>query len=356
MNQEKLLHIAQNPGGISSQDARELEDLTRKFPYFTIPFVLLTRYYSDQNDYRFEETLHKTALRVTDRAWLYTYVHEKRAEEIEVESTTNQEVESNDPVETSTLNVVDAPLVDGESNPIPPEASETAQIELSEETVMAEMFDHSTSWFEPDVTNLADVTESEVFEEIDSFDAKNTLPDQKESFETIPEMKDVSEILFEPDVEKEVPLVKPEVSKTPFSFSGASVYNIEDYYSNVSQNTGDENDFFSWLSNPSSRNEPEQDKETKQPDSKKSEIIERFIKNKPSVSRPKSEFFNPHDAAKKSVELPDMLVTETLANVYMGQENYAGALRIYEKLLLKNPQKRPYFAALIEKIKKEHNL
>lgn len=356
MNQEKLLHIAQNPGGITSQDARELEDLTRKFPYFTIPFVLLTRYYSDQNDYRFEETLHKTALRVTDRAWLYNYVHEKSTDETEVESKATQEVESADSVETSSINTVDAPIVEEENQTETVENSETVKSELSEELVLAEMFDHSTSWFEPDVTITDNDTETEVFDEIDSFDSVNKVLNQEEPVDPIPELKDVSELLFEPDLEKEAPIEKREVSKSPISFSGASVYNIEDYYSNVSQETGDENDFFSWLSNPSSRIEPESEKESQQPDSKKSEIIERFIKNKPSVSRPKSEFFNPHDAAKKSSELPDMLVTETLANVYMSQENYAGALRIYEKLLLKNPQKRPYFAALIEKIKKEHNL
>lgn len=357
MNQEKLLHIAQNPGGISSQDARELEDLTRKFPYFTIPFVLLTRYYSDQNDYRFEETLHKTALRVTDRAWLYTYVHEKNAEEKNENSVVNEIVPTIEVTNTESQFHKTEDIVTEENAPDNVEDNiSLTDADTADESVMVEMMGQSKTWFEPDVVEPAQEQEIEVYEEIDSFNAENKPVTEVDSKELIPELKNVSELLFEPDIEDEVPMAKVEVVKNVTSFSGASVYNIEDYYSTVSDNKGQENDFFSWLSNPSSRVEPIIEEEEKKPDNKKLEIIERFIKNKPSVSRPKSDFFNPHDAAKKSSELPDMLVTETLANVYMGQENYVGALRIYEKLLLKNPQKRPYFAALIEKIKKEHNL
>jgi hypothetical protein len=54
--------------------------------------------------------------------------------------------------------------------------------------------------------------------------------------------------------------------------------------------------------------------------------------------------------------LPEALVTETLARVYLDQGNFNGALRIYEKLQLKNPLKSAYFANLIEKIKKENQL
>jgi hypothetical protein len=62
------------------------------------------------------------------------------------------------------------------------------------------------------------------------------------------------------------------------------------------------------------------------------------------------------EAAKRSDNLPIELATETLANVYRQQGNFSGALRIYESLLLKFPEKKAYFAALIQNIKKEHNL
>ncbi|MCC6685052.1 MAG: hypothetical protein IT247_08275, partial [Bacteroidia bacterium] len=85
-------------------------------------------------------------------------------------------------------------------------------------------------------------------------------------------------------------------------------------------------------------------------------IIEKFIKESPSISRPKAEFFNPVNMAKISVEEDDDLATETLAKIYTKQGNYKKAIRIYEKLCLKFPDKMPYFVALIQKIKSDNKI
>ncbi len=82
------------------------------------------------------------------------------------------------------------------------------------------------------------------------------------------------------------------------------------------------------------------------------EIIDDFIKNNPSISRPKVSFFDPMESAKESVVDKENIVSETLAKIYMDQGHYQKAINIFKKLSLKYPEKSSYFAALIEKAKK----
>jgi hypothetical protein len=74
------------------------------------------------------------------------------------------------------------------------------------------------------------------------------------------------------------------------------------------------------------------------------------------MSRPKKEFFNPVNLAARSVVENEDFYTETYASICLKQGNDSKAIKIYEKLSLKFPEKSSYFAGLIEKIKKEQNI
>lgn len=83
----------------------------------------------------------------------------------------------------------------------------------------------------------------------------------------------------------------------------------------------------------------------------KNEIIDRFIQNEPSIKRPNTGFYDAVEVAKESVVDKENIVSETLANIYMDQGLYEKAVSIYEKLILKFPEKSTYFAPLVEKAK-----
>ncbi len=97
---------------------------------------------------------------------------------------------------------------------------------------------------------------------------------------------------------------------------------------------------------PAKKSEPQKTKARS-----KSEIIDTFIQNSPSISRPKSTFFDPVDVARQSIVDQENIVSETLAKIYVDQGYFEKAIHIYEKLILKFPQKSAYFAGLIEEAK-----
>ncbi len=92
------------------------------------------------------------------------------------------------------------------------------------------------------------------------------------------------------------------------------------------------------------------------PRKSKLEIIDQFIEKAPRITRSRSDFFNPHDYARNSTIDREDIVSETLASIYYKQGNIDKAIKIYEKLSLRYPDKSSYFATLIEKIKSDNNL
>lgn len=85
-------------------------------------------------------------------------------------------------------------------------------------------------------------------------------------------------------------------------------------------------------------------------------ILDKFIRENPSIARPKSEFYSPVNMAKQSAEESEEIVSETLAKIYTKQGLYKKAIIMYEKLGLHYPNKFTYFASLIEQIKSAHNI
>jgi hypothetical protein len=81
-------------------------------------------------------------------------------------------------------------------------------------------------------------------------------------------------------------------------------------------------------------------------------LIDKFIQLKPRIEPLRSGFFDPVEMARKSLSEPDDIVSETLAKIYVKQGNITRAIKIYEQLMLKFPEKSSYFAVQIEKLKK----
>lgn len=84
------------------------------------------------------------------------------------------------------------------------------------------------------------------------------------------------------------------------------------------------------------------------------EIIENFIKTQPTISKNKlaSAPADQSDLAEKSLLYGDHIVSETLVEILLKQGKKDKAIEVLKKLIWKIPQKKAYFAAQIEELKK----
>jgi len=85
-------------------------------------------------------------------------------------------------------------------------------------------------------------------------------------------------------------------------------------------------------------------------DTSKDELIEKFIREEPKISPPKTAFFNPTDTSHRSNIDDEEIISETLAQLYADQGNIQKAIHIYQKLSLLNQEKSRYFAARIQEL------
>ena len=86
--------------------------------------------------------------------------------------------------------------------------------------------------------------------------------------------------------------------------------------------------------------------------SNESLIIDKFISKKPKL---KIKYIKEPEIQEDNESLKlnkESLVTETLAKLYIEQENYEKAIQTYKILILKFPEKNSYFASAIKKLKK----
>lgn len=85
---------------------------------------------------------------------------------------------------------------------------------------------------------------------------------------------------------------------------------------------------------------------------KQIEIIDEFIKTQPSISPAKYATPKTEDLSEKYDMYGDNIVSETLVEILLKQGKKEKAVEMLKKLIWKFPQKKAYFAAQIEALKK----
>ncbi len=84
---------------------------------------------------------------------------------------------------------------------------------------------------------------------------------------------------------------------------------------------------------------------------KEKDLLDAFLQNQPRIAPVEGKSSFDEDVSLESLKEDESFMTETLAKIYMRQGYYHKAIKTYEKLSLKYPEKSIYFATQIEKIK-----
>ena len=150
----------------------------------------------------------------------------------------------------------------------------------------------------------------------------------------------------EEDLVRALPDPEPATdSRAEFAFTGA--YQLQEESVPSETTTIEEYTFTGWFDHFQTIS-PEKPARTEQED-----LIDKFIKDRPAISRGKDIPPSDKDMSGSSSIDSDSFMTETLARVYEKQGLLKKAIFAYEKLSLKYPEKSTYFATQINRIKSQ---
>jgi hypothetical protein len=330
MRAEELLKYIKDPSLLRPENISELQKLVSDFPYFQAGHLLLSLASRKWDASVYQQTLKKTAIVATNRNHLYKLIHDLENKKEQAEEGNKITAAENVKQELDILKSAEVVSEEIQQN----EAEKTTrEIPAVEEKALEKVEEQK---------------EKDLPEKIEEQSNTKHVPDEHDV------ELEIKKSLVTSFVEKEI-LKTNEVNKIEVPFEQPS--DFSDWLQFLKKNNGQ----------PYSEIEQEVEKEkvktaekakakeksvAKEKEKKKA-IIDKIIETNPGVIRQKEEqkFFKSDFKAKESLVENEHLVTETLAKIYALQGNISKAVRAYEILSLKYPQKSAYFASLIQKLK-----
>ena len=337
MDQSLLQDWIKNSGNMDRNSHRELKNLIDQYPYFQTAHLLLLKNLHDNQSIRFKEELRNSALFIPDRRQLFLLLQDQIKIQSKTSETENLPLEEDKKAE---IKIQDQDVVAEAKDGEPEAAIEVKQI-VSDNDKSDELFDLSD-----DETAVVSDTKSTLDENVEA--AKGEILELTEPTEK-KEQSD-SEIL----------VAETEVYHIGY---GGNFYTL-DQKSNEdeieSKEPKENHSFTDWMDvvdlNETSDNEQQNDQNSRHEKVKRGiDLIDNFIQNDPRIERNIKVVDKQEDISLDSLEEKDSFISETLAAIYVKQKLFDKAIAVYDKLVLKNPEKNVYFASQIEDLKKLKN-
>jgi tetratricopeptide (TPR) repeat protein len=298
VNKEKFHSIVQNFTCLENDEAEGLISLQKEYPYSQVIRSLVAKAANDLQLSEKDSYLSQSAIYSTDRSVLKSIITALRTERM---------IPTTKLVETATI-VYQPPLAI-HSGKVPVDIATIAEVKEAEIIV-----EKPEAKAEPQQI-IGSVDES-FYKQVE-IDLAN-LKQSKAQYEKVVEM-----------LEKNQPIPLLNVSSSNTSKEPSDDGLIEQIIISKQQVA------------------PEGPRQKEQTD-----IIDQFIKTQPSISKPKAIPAKTEDLTEKTDVYGDNIVSETLVEILLNQGKKEKAIEMLKKLIWKFPQKKTYFAAQIEELKK----
>lgn len=334
MQQQQFIDLIKQPVTIAEAHLADLEVLIKEYPFFESAHLLYTKGLHKHQSINYSKQLRKTAVIANSRRVLYELINKAESTKINTEVIIDQapeviKVETKQEISpvTVTSNDIKVIYVNTVSHPIIPSEKEIVSIEqTNKELDIIKTIENETEVpaQEFDVDKLNKSIEQEINKEIvGSYVQTEIIKTPQLNKEEIKEPSSFTDWLK--TIQKESHTFQTETKKVDKS---------------EIQKTDRKDDEI-----------PKKEKKSIVFEQKK-QLIDKIIESDPGrIKLGTNKFFTPATDAKQSLLENEHLVTETLAKIYALQGNISKAIRAYEILSLKFPQKSVYFASLIEKLK-----
>lgn len=301
MKKSELIALLRSDTEYTVEQTLEIEKLLEEFPFFNTAQIILSVAYHQQENLKFEKQLRKAAAYANDRKKLHD-LHFDQAESKVAET-------SLDPAVSKEEENIEAKEVITAAETIEAPSPETTTIDKPINTQEEKKQTEADEFLEEQLISAA--ISSSILLEVDEESRK--LEEQ--------------ETTSKPDLEAR------EENKEEDDFVESENHSFSD-----------------WLTHYSDEPKEKPIWESASPEAKKG--LQAFDQ---TPQRSKQEFYSAAKMARLSVQEDDDLVTETLAKVYAQQGNYDKAIKAFQKLELKYPEKKIYFAGQIQRLKDELN-
>nr|WP_321222194.1 hypothetical protein [uncultured Psychroserpens sp.] len=316
MNKLDFTYILQNPQHITNEQTKELHTLSVKYPYFQSARALHLKGLKNTDSFKYNQELKTTAAYTTDRSILFDFITSDVFNQNEISQVIKQNSEH---LKDITVNEID-------------------DISVNKSVTIDDALKQH-------IKNTEGVLDPNLFEQkINTDDVAHFLALPKTTPEQVIIDIDAKQIEKKPEeilqIGKPLEFAKEETHSFTEWLKITSFKPIQRDQNEVDANVSEEKTI-------ESSDNTQEEKSTSI--NKKFDLIDKFLENNPKIVPTKELKKINIDTSDKVAH--DGLMTETLARIYLEQNNYAKAIQSYKILSLKYPEKSGFFADQIKAVK-----